>query len=160
MDAARARELFTYDGRRGCLLWRETDVPVREYVHSKGYRTCSIGRERPFVHRLVWMVLFGDLMSGEQIDHINGDRADNRPENLRKADNSTNQMNARVRSDNLLGVKGVYRRLDKQGRVRFRAKIWKGRRCIASAERRTLEEAVAWRVAKVHDLHGEFARTA
>ena len=44
---------------------------------------------------------------GTEIDHINGDRLDNRQSNLRFATGTQNQANARLRSDSTSGFKGV-----------------------------------------------------
>ena len=43
---------------------------------SKGYRVIYFGRAKFAAHRLIWMMVHGD--APEQIDHINGDRSDNR----------------------------------------------------------------------------------
>jgi len=48
----------------------------------------------------------GEWPKGE-IDHIDLDRANNKWENLREATHSENSANRRVRSDNILGLKGV-----------------------------------------------------
>jgi hypothetical protein len=44
----------------------------------------------------------------EQIDHINGDRADNRLCNLREVTQSLNNANSARRRDNTSGFKGVF----------------------------------------------------
>lgn len=58
-------------------------------------------------HRLVWMLAYGKWPDG-LIDHINGDPSDNRLENLRDANASTNSQNRRGAQKNshcgLLGV--------------------------------------------------------
>jgi hypothetical protein len=41
------------------------------------------------------------------MDHVNGDRADNRWCNLREAMQSQNQANTSMRADNIFGYKGV-----------------------------------------------------
>jgi|SRR3972149_10393518 len=55
-----------------------------------------------YMHR----VIFG-IAQGKDIDHINGDRLDNRKSNLRLATDSQNQANSRIRVDNTSGYKGV-----------------------------------------------------
>lgn len=58
-------------------------------------------------HRLIWFAAHGPGMP-EMLDHMNGDRSDNRLFNLRPADKQLNAENQRTaRSDNSLGVLGV-----------------------------------------------------
>ena len=45
-----------------------------------------------FVHRVVWALCY-DQLSSLTIDHINGDKHDNRIENLREVSDSENKMN-------------------------------------------------------------------
>ena len=56
-------------------------------------------------HRVVWKLCMGT--EPEMIDHINGDRADNRLCNLRPANPTINARNARLRIDSKSGLKGV-----------------------------------------------------
>lgn len=64
-------------------------------------------KRRFLAHRLAWFLAHGRWPE-EDIDHINGDRSDNRIANLREASRSENLQNAAMRSDNTSGVKGVY----------------------------------------------------
>jgi hypothetical protein len=57
-------------------------------------------------HRLAWFYVHGSLPDGE-IDHINGDRADNRIENLRIATRSENNANRKVNPRSSIKAKGV-----------------------------------------------------
>jgi hypothetical protein len=73
--------------------------------HIKGYKHTTI-KGKPYLnHRLIYMMFYGVIPP--EIDHINGNRSDNRIENLRPANNK-NQQNAKIRKDNKSGAKGVY----------------------------------------------------
>lgn len=63
--------------------------------HSGGYiRIGLFGREF-FAHRLAWLYVHGEWPA-DQIDHINGNRADNRICNLRQATDAQNRQNLRA----------------------------------------------------------------
>ena len=52
-------------------------------VQKNGYVTLSIGNKRQYVHRMVMEAYLGrPLANDECVHHINGDRTDNRIENL------------------------------------------------------------------------------
>lgn len=57
----------------------------------------------PFVHNLLM-----PKREGYEVDHINGNKLDNRKENLRLVTRSQNCHNTPLRSTNTKGVKGVY----------------------------------------------------
>jgi hypothetical protein len=90
-----------------------------------------------------------------QIDHINGDRTDNRLENLREATNSENQYNSKTRKDNKLGIKGIscYR----EGK--YRAYTRDNGKKIHIGCFDTLEEAKAAYDKAASTIHGEFFRS-
>jgi hypothetical protein len=76
----------------------------------------SNGRQKTIrMHRVIMKA-----PKGVQVDHINRCGTDNRKENLRLATNAQNQRNARTRTDNKSGYKGVT--LDKRT-SRWRAMI-------------------------------------
>lgn len=77
-------------------------------LRSDGYWEVTIQYARYRLHRLAWLWMYGEMPS-THIDHINGDRADNRISNLRKATHSENQQNLKqATSANKCGLLGVY----------------------------------------------------
>lgn len=63
--------------------------------HSDGYKILKIGKKNYKLHRVIAYLFLGlDIENkNKQIDHINGNRSDNRLENLRIVNNQQNQFN-------------------------------------------------------------------
>lgn len=60
--------------------WDSHRKPI---LNKNGYLTLTIGNKRKYVHRMVMEEYLGrPLKENEQIHHINGDKTDNRIENL------------------------------------------------------------------------------
>ena len=78
--------------------------------HNAGYLQIMIRRKKYLIHRLIWLYVYGKWPT--QIDHINGQRSDNRLKNLRECTYSQNHGNKRMNRNNTSGSKGVY--LDKR----------------------------------------------
>ncbi len=119
-----------------------------------GYLEIKIGQKRYKAHRLAWLYVYGHFPKA-QIDHVNGDVADNRIANLREATNSENNCNRGPLSRNRLGLKGVR----KHGN-RFQALICKNGKQTLIGSFETKEEANhAYRNA-ARTLHGDFCYSA
>lgn len=73
---------------------------------SDGYVQISIGGKNMRAHRLAWFIAYGQWPAG-QIDHIDGNRLNNKINNLRAATSQQNNRNKRSRSDNASGYRGV-----------------------------------------------------
>ena len=59
-------------------------------------------------HRLAWLMTYGEWPEKE-IDHINGDRADNSIANLRHVGRGKNAKNLKLRFDNSSGASGLWK---------------------------------------------------
>ncbi len=75
---------------------------------SFGYIRITINGMQFNAHRLAWLYVYGEWPSG-CLDHINGDRSDNRIDNLRPANSVENGQNRRRNSNNKSGFTGVTR---------------------------------------------------
>ena len=64
---------------------------LKQEKHRCGYRQLSVGKgNQEYVHRLVASAFYG-LQPSMEVDHINGNKADNRVENLRWVTKSQNR---------------------------------------------------------------------
>lgn len=101
------KDLFDYDPETGLFfrLSKRSRNP-RGCVDRQGYIRFKIYGRIYGAHRMAWIYMHG-YDSKLLIDHINGDRQDNRIANLREATCSQNLHNAKRCSKNTSGVKGV-----------------------------------------------------
>lgn len=118
-------------------------------VDSYGYIVTDIHQRRSVrLHRLI-------LEAGANIiDHKNGNPKDNRRSNLRVADCSKNQMNRKVGSNSLTGIRGVTYRKDR-GNYFARIKVDGANHYLGTFE--TVEEAYRARCDAENRLFGSFS---
>jgi len=89
--------------------------------HSRGYCVVSFGRKVILYHRIIYILTYGSIPGGMQIDHINGNRIDNRIENLRLVTNRQNGQNKQHhRNGRLVGCTYNKRKKRWNARVRFK----------------------------------------
>lgn len=99
LTAEEARRRLAYDPETGKLTWKQlrNSKRIGEEARSldvSGYVQVNIAGTMVKGHRLAWLIHFGVWPEGD-IDHINGNRADNRIANLRAVTNAVNCQNKR-----------------------------------------------------------------
>ena len=112
LTLARLRELFHYDPDTG-VFTRKTNSGrglagrTAGIAHNQGYFCLCANGKKYLAHRLAWLYVTGEWPVND-IDHINGIRADNRFANLRDVTRSVNLQNRRspknTARSRLLGV--------------------------------------------------------
>ena len=112
LTQSRVRELFDLDYETGVLRWRVTtsnrvrvgDIAGGHTCH--GYLVVGIDGRVYFTHRIVWLMIYGYLPEND-IDHINRDKTNNAPSNLREVSRQCNTRNCDNLSTNSSGVRGI-----------------------------------------------------
>ena len=162
------RAAFDYDLQTGVLSWKVRPVvPGDERAcnifnslfpgkptgcpNGLGYLRILWRRKHYVAHRLAWKHYYGTEATLE-IDHINGNRSDNRIANLREATPSQNMANARFRPMNKNGFRGVRHRPDGT----YQASIRKNGVGLHLGSFKTLEQAAAAYQKAAKLIHGEF----
>lgn len=115
---------FDYDPETGIMRWRRR--PLNDFVshqawhrwnnmhagkiagsvNDDGYRHAKVIEHSYKLHRVAWLLFYGVWPEGD-LDHINGDRTDNRIANLRIVNREDNGKNRRISSNNTSGQTGV-----------------------------------------------------
>ena len=152
--------LLRYDPADGAMYWKPRqahqvnhpellDLWNRKYAGKRagtsnrdGYEVIRVGGDQFRTNRLVWELHHGPIPDGMQIDHINGDRRDNRAANLRAVTAAENNKNMRLSHRNTSGIHGVFFVHCDQ---RFQAHIVVDRKHIYLGYHKTLIDAVAAR---------------
>lgn len=110
------------------------------FQRDDGYYYFQIPRVRSTMRRsqLVYSLKYGPIPEGMDVDHIDGNRANDHPDNLRIVTRDINNRNRKKRCDNTSGITGI-RWSDYHGHYIIRRTIGNKR---LSRSRKTLEEAL------------------
>jgi len=109
LTAERLREILDYDPDTGIFTNRYKRGGTTKkgspagHLKSNGYITIQVDGKSYYAHRLVFLWMTGEFPSGQHVDHVNGNKSDNRFSNLRDVSVSANLHNQRGSK-----VKGYY----------------------------------------------------
>lgn len=132
-------------------------------VNPEGYIQISLDGQSFLAHRLAWLYEHKEWPD-DLIDHVNGDKKDNRITNLRQASNAQNMHNAPYGRKSKTGIKGIHRWSTVKGGKEYSyyvasVRLGKGIRKIKSFPQ--TEEGLGMAVEYLSGLrrahHGEFA---
>lgn len=106
--------VLRYEREQGKFYWSKPNKGIlvgdeAGSINPNGYRTIMIDQKAHYAHRLVWFIEAGTWPK-DIVDHINGDRDDNRIVNLRDVTSSRNSHNTwKLGNNNKTGFRGVTR---------------------------------------------------
>lgn len=144
-------ELFEY--KDGNLLNKKTKHIYHNYDKEGYLRIRILGREYRG-HRIIWELFNGPIPEGMLIDHIDGNKANNKIENLRLATRQQNNANSYGNKNAKIPYKGIT--LNPGGR--YRARIYHKGIHYSLGTFNTIEDAKAAYDNKAIELNGEFAK--
>jgi hypothetical protein len=155
------REVFDYDPHTGAIKWRvkysrkvNAGMPAG-YLDSGRYVRIRIKGRAYAAHRIAFLYMHGRWPT-EFLDHVNGDKTDNRLVNLRECSSAQNNSNRPYTRPTRAGVKGV--RLTPNGS--YEARISANGRRIYLGKYDDAESAKAAYQSAALKYHGEFAHLA
>lgn len=133
LDVEFLKERFTYEPETGKLFWKQmdsTNINLRRKQFAgkeagyeyQGYIYVRLGDSNYLSHRICYAIYYGEFPTNI-IDHIDGNKRNNRIENLRVCSPKENAKNAKKYLNNKSGIMGVrWDTKDKAWRVQIGSK--------------------------------------
>lgn len=107
------KSILNYDPETGLFTWIRSKLSrlngmIAGYSSKSGYVEIRINYILYRSHQLAWIYENGQIDEGKEIDHMNGDKSDNRIVNLRMVTRRTNMENrVKASAKNSTGNLGV-----------------------------------------------------
>ena len=153
------REMFRYDPDTGAI-WnlvsrtRRRSGERAESVDAAGYFTVSVRGAVLKAARVAWYLHYGKEPTAF-VDHIDGNKQNNRILNLRDATHILNTYNRAVASHSKSRIKGVHRRKDNG---LWRAYISANGKRVSLGQYKTKTDAADALRKQRNNFHGEYSR--
>lgn len=137
IDYATASNLFVIDNKSPTGLSHAVTSHVKHKIgkpagtlkEHTGYAYVKMNHSLFLTHRVIWCLHNRKDLTGEfLVDHIDGNRRNNRPENLRLATHQTNHFNKRIQRNNVSGMPGI------DWVVRNTREFWRARLTVSARE--------------------------
>lgn len=113
MTVAQLRKAWDYDASIGAFRWqvhasrKSRKGNLAGSMDNRGYVHLRYKNKSCLAHRAAWAIVHGKWPKGD-IDHIDGDKSNNKISNLREASRSQNLVSKPVQTRSASGKKGVY----------------------------------------------------
>lgn len=148
-----------YDHESGKFSWAKNGSGRQRspgHICKDGYLMIMVSGKTYAGHRLAWF-LFHKSWPAAWIDHADGNRSNNRIDNLRPATVNENARNAGIRSDNTSSIKGVcwHKRSSK-----WRAQIYVNGKAKSLGAFDIKDDAAEAYAEASRNLHGEYGFAA
>jgi len=156
------KEYLDYNPDTGIFIWKKSNNGfIKEgrkagSLNSNGYRRIQFMKNELLLHRVAYYMHYGVDPLEKLVDHINGDKADNRIKNLRLVTNQQNLFNkSSLSKRNFSGFTGVF--WNKKAR-KWQSGIWCNVKNIYLGLYSNKEDAIKARKEAEIKYYGEFRR--
>lgn len=111
-----------------CLRWIDGAKKFKSnepagYVSNSGYVDITINNKLYRAHRIIWVLIHKELSKDKVIDHISGNKSDNRISNLRLVTASENSKNRLLNPPSDTGLRNIRSVVGKSGLSGFEV-VW------------------------------------
>ena len=105
-----ANQAWEYDAITGVLHRKKISTStqgVAGCLRNDGYINVKYKGTSYLAHRVVWLIMTGHWPV-DKLDHIDGNKTNNRIDNLRECSQAQNTCNKKLGKDNTSGIKGIH----------------------------------------------------
>jgi len=124
--------------------------PLQKAIHKKGYFMVSIShknqKKTKLVHRLVCSAFHGEPQLRQEVRHLDGNPANNAPENLKWGTTKENWMDKRNHGNATIGEKHPMSKLSNEQRLEIKQLSKEGKSQREIAKDYNVSQGAIWRV--------------